>query len=138
MTRLMAHEGRCRIEAIEIDGRPVAMGILLTTGGRAHFWKTAFDESVSRHSPGVQLVRELTETLCIDPDVAETDSCALPDHSMIDRLWPERLALVDLMIGVAPASHRPFDTAARLEVMRRRARDMLKAIMARTRGRAAA
>ena len=37
MTRLMAHEGKCRIDSLEIDGRPVAMGIVITVGDRAHF-----------------------------------------------------------------------------------------------------
>ena len=29
------------------------------------------------------------------------DSCATPDHPMIDHLWRDRLAMADLMIALA-------------------------------------
>ncbi len=117
MTRLMAFEGKCRIDAIEIDGRAVAMGIILTVHGRAHFWKTAFDETYAIRSPGVQFALDLTEAQLADEAVTLTDSCAVPDHPMIDRLWPERMQVADLFFDLKPASSLGFRRAVALEAL---------------------
>jgi hypothetical protein len=62
---------------------------------------------------------ELTEVLLADDTVAFADSCATADHSMIDHLWRERLAMADLMIGLRPGAR--FAIACHLESARRRA-----------------
>lgn len=126
MTRLMAHEGKCRIDSLEVDGRPVAMGIVITVRGRAHFWKTAFDEGYAPLSPGVQLALEITDTQLADAGVTMTDSCAAPDHPMIDRLWPDRLALVDCLIGLHPDEPRRFARVYAIERAGRAARRAAK------------
>ena len=135
MTRLMAEEGKCRIESLEIDGRPVAMGIVVTAHGRAHFWKTAFDERYAALSPGVQLALEITETQLADASVLATDSCAAPNHPMIDRLWPDRMSLVDVMVDLhpdEPASFRAVYTVERLAIATRaQAKALVNSLRAR-------
>jgi CelD/BcsL family acetyltransferase involved in cellulose biosynthesis len=126
MTRLMAHEGRCRIDSIEIDGRPVAMGIILRVGDRASFWKTAFDETYAPLSPGVQFAIEMTQVQLADASLVSTDSCAIANHPMIDRLWPERLAMTDVVLAVEPTATRRFARCVRLETLRRAARQAVK------------
>ena len=91
----------------------------LQSGGGAWCWKIAYDESLARFSPGVQAMMELTEALLADDAVAFANSCATPDHPMIDHLWRERLAMTDLMIGLKPDTE--FAVACRLESARRRA-----------------
>ena len=49
--------------------------------------------SLSRASPGVQLLLDVTQTLLADAGIARANSCATPDHPMIDHVWRERLAL---------------------------------------------
>jgi hypothetical protein len=92
---------------------------VLRSGDAAWFWKIAHDETLARSSPGVQIALEVTETLLEDASVARADSCATPDHSMIDRLWRERLALADFLI--APNAKRPvrFALISGLEHTRR-------------------
>ncbi len=133
MTALMARDGRCRIDAIEIDGRPVAMGIILTTGDRAHFWKTTFDERHAPLSPGVQFALELTDALRADLSLGLVDSCAVPDHPMIDRLWTGRLAICDLLVAIDPARPARFRRAVWIERARDRARRAAKALRDRLR-----
>ena len=99
MTRLLAHEGKCWVDSIEIDGAPVAVGIVLFSGENAFFWKIAYDEALSAYSPGVHLTIELTHRLAAESGVRLIDSCAIPDHPMIDRLWPDRMQVADLLIG---------------------------------------
>ena len=128
MTRLMAHEGKCRIDSIEIDGKPVAMGIIIAAGGRAHFWKTAFDEAFAPLSPGVQFTMELTQAQLNDPSVVSTDSCAIANHPMIDRLWPDRMTITDVVIGLRPGETGRFARSLGIERLRRAVRHRAKTL----------
>ena len=127
MTAALAAEGRCRIDALEMDGQAIAMGIVLTSGDRAHFWKTAFDEGLASLSPGVQFAVDLAEAQLGEDDVALTDSCAIPDHPMIDRLWPDRLSIADVAIAVERRRTTLFALTVAAERLRRRARAFVKA-----------
>ena len=62
---------------------------------------------------------DLTGALLADDTVTFADSCATPDHPMIDHLWRDRLAMTDLMIGLKPGTG--FAVACRLESARRHA-----------------
>ena len=128
MTRVMALEGKCRVDSLEIDNVPVAMGIILTARGRAHFWKTAYDERFAAYSPGVQFANKLTHIQLADRSVATTDSCAQPDHPMIDRIWPSRMPIADLMIGITPNLAR-FERAWCFETCYRSARAAAKSLV---------
>ena len=131
MSALMARDGRCRIDAIEVDGRAVAMGIILTHGDRAHFWKTTFDERYASLSPGVQFAGDLTDALRAEPTIAAVDSCAVADHPMIDRLWPDRLAICDLLIAVDAARPARWRRAVWIERARRWVRRTAKTLVAK-------
>lgn len=100
MTRQAARTGNCRIDALEIDDQPVAMAIVLQGGSRSWLWKIAYDETHARLSPGVHLIRTLTRQQTVNPVIAATDSCAVENHPMINRLWPDRIAIADLAVSV--------------------------------------
>ena len=126
MTRLMAENGQCRIDALEIGDRAAAMGIVLGCGPHAYFWKTTFDEELASLSPGVQFAIDLTEAQLGDSAVAMTDSCAIPDHPMIDKLWPDRLQVVDLAIALRHDAPRALRATLAVERARRRLRAWAK------------
>jgi len=94
----LAAEGKARIDLLTLDEKPLAAAITLFSGGRAWFWKTAYDEDYARFSPGVQLALDLTEELGGDAKISLVDSCAVAGHPMIDHLWSERLAIADWMM----------------------------------------
>ena len=121
MTRMLARGGQCRIDSLEIDGRPIAMGITIISGKSAALWKIAYDETYAAYSPGVQFTLEFTRRQLADTAIAYTDSCAIPDHPMIDKIWPERMPVVDLFISIAPDRAKAFHTAGEREALRRRA-----------------
>lgn len=99
MTRQFAQTESCRVDALEVDGKPVAMGIILCAGRSAYYWKTTYNEAYSRYSPGVLFTIEMTQKL-IEAGIHDIiDSCAIPNHPMIDQLWPERIAIGDLFIA---------------------------------------
>jgi len=113
----LARDGQARVARLVHDGHAIAAGVLLQSGAGAWFWKIAYDETAARASPGVQLTLDLTDTILRDPGIAWCDSCATPDHAMIDRLWRERRPMVDRLIALAPGFG--FMVACRLEGMRR-------------------
>lgn len=125
-TRLLAREGKCHIHSLELEGRPIAMGIVIKSRGRAYFWKIAYDETLRSQAPGIQLAYALTKTQTAQRDLDMTDSCAIAHHPMIDRVWPDRLAIGDLMIQTRPDRADGFSKVCGREELRRKIRSLVK------------
>lgn len=118
------------IAELTLDDRLLASGIVMRQGDRAFFFKIAYDETMSRFSPGVQLTVELTRLFAADPTLALVDSTADAGHPMIDHVWRERLAVGDLLIPTKP--NDPIATAIIAVMAARRAmRSRLKALVHR-------
>jgi CelD/BcsL family acetyltransferase involved in cellulose biosynthesis len=127
----LARRGEATIAELTLDGRIVASVIALRSADRVWSWKMAYDEGMARFSPGLQTMTEVTAALLADETIRFVDSCAVPDHPLMDHLWRDRLAMADVMIGLGPGAN--FTRAYRLESMRRdviamarRARDVLR------------
>lgn len=120
--------GALQILELTLGGTTVAAGLVLRQGDRAYFFKIAYDESLARCSPGVQLTLELTKRLADDPAIKLVDSTAAAGHPMIDHVWRERLAIGDLLIPTRRGN--PAGPAlAKLIMARRRARDEAKRLV---------
>lgn len=132
-TRLGRRE-QCEIHELCLDGRTIAAFVLLLAGPRGWLWKGAYDEAYARYSPGqlltVDLIREVLDS---HPGIF-IDSCATPDHPMIDHVFRERLALADVLIDTRPETGHAFAIAVMLETWRRdgrrRAREALNRVRA--------
>ena len=83
---------------LRLDGKPIASKLSFVSCDHAKqrvgfACKIAYRESLAKFSPGVLLeletIRHLHETNMCD----RIDSCAAPDHPMIDRLWSERVQM---------------------------------------------
>lgn len=98
---LVGAAGHNRLErlSLTLDGTPIAMLATFLTPPGAYSFKTAFDEGYARFSPGVLLQCE-NLALAGDPDIAWIDSCAAPDHAMIDHLWRERRLIAHHSIAI--------------------------------------
>lgn len=94
-----AERGRLERAALTLDGRPIAMLATFITPPGAFSYKTTFDETYARFSPGVLLQRD---NLCLPEHrgVAWRDSCASADHPMIDHIWRERRQVSRLSIAI--------------------------------------
>jgi CelD/BcsL family acetyltransferase involved in cellulose biosynthesis len=134
MTRLLAREGKCRIDALTLGGKPIAMGIVLMSGADAYLWKIAYNEIYSQMSPGVQFMLEFSRRQASHPDVALTDSCAIPNHPMVNRIWPERLPIVDLLVATSRERAGAFRSIASREIIRRKLRATAKRAWYRFKG----
>lgn len=123
--------GRLRFWKLSLDTRPTAMMFAMVDGDMAWLGKIAFDESLARYSPGVLLVLDATRDLLGDPGIRLVDSCAVPDHPMIDHLWRDRLPFCDVMVGHPGMSPAAFATIFNAERLRRTSRGLLKGIYQR-------
>ena len=132
-TRLLAREGKCRVARLTLAGRPLAMGVVIESRGRAYFWKIAFDEQFRAQAPGIHLLYELTRALSVRADIDMTDSCAIANHPMIDRFWPDRVAICDVAVQTRGAVG--FDAARRFDTLRRGLRASAKRVFLRLLGR---
>lgn len=102
----LAEIDAARIHTIDLDGRAIATMVVLMMNGEAYTWKTAFDEAYARYSPGKLLVAQLTDWHLDDANIVRTDSCAVPDHPIMSRLWEERETMGTLIVGLKPNSDR--------------------------------
>jgi CelD/BcsL family acetyltransferase involved in cellulose biosynthesis len=109
MLSAMGEEGKLRIDTLALDGALVAAGLLLVSAARAFYWKTAYDEAFAAYSPGALLTLDLSRRAQASLAVTAIDSCAIENHPMIDRLWPDRLTLVDCAVALRP------DTGSRVK-----------------------
>lgn len=100
-----AAAGRLERLALYLDDRPIAMLANFLTPPGAYSFKTAFDESYSRYSPGVLLQRENLDILASDR-IEWCDSCAAADHPMIERIWREKRSVVRVSIAIGGTLRR--------------------------------
>ncbi len=129
MAEGLARSGKLRVESLDLDGKAVAMGLIIEDAAATYFWKTTYDEAHAALSPGVLFVRELTNRLAAGRASVKIDSCAMPDHPMIDRLWPKRITLLDLGIAVVPGLRPRLAFAA--EALHRFCRQAAKGLLLR-------
>jgi CelD/BcsL family acetyltransferase involved in cellulose biosynthesis len=123
----LGRDGRFRIYWLSLDGRMIAGNIVLLDGrGGAWFWKTAYDEDFAAMSPGVLLTMDMTDRMLKDSGVSKVDSCAVPNHPMIDHLWRGRLRIVDAMIGLNPDVGLVYDAVLKVERLRHMVKETVK------------
>ncbi len=108
----LAQRDMCRVHMLTLDGKIIACLVVFIENGCAYTWKTAFDEAYSAYSPGTLLMIEVTGTHLDDPNIMLTDSCAIPNHPVMDRLWAERRPMGTLVIGLTAGADRAARQAA--------------------------
>ncbi|MEJ0050565.1 MAG: GNAT family N-acetyltransferase [Methylovirgula sp.] len=129
MAESFARDGKLQIESLDLDGKAVAMGLLIEDAGAGYFWKIAYDEAYAAQSPGILLVRELTGRLSAHRTLRAIDSCAAAEHPMIDHIWPERITILDVGINLADDPRGRIAIAA--ESLRRSLRKSAKRLLRR-------
>lgn len=94
-----AHKrGRLMMMSLRLDGQPLAHKCNLLAEQGGFCFKIAYDEAYSTYSPGVLLELEHIRRLH-RAGLTWMDSCAAPNHAMINRLWPHRRVLQRLVIA---------------------------------------
>jgi CelD/BcsL family acetyltransferase involved in cellulose biosynthesis len=123
----------CRADVLSLDDRPIAISLAFVSGGTAYMFKTAYDEALRRHAPGVLLEDEIVR-LRRETGFAECLNSATLPGSVMETLYPHREAMGDLLIATdASVSAEAFARLARREALRRGALERLKGIYGRLR-----
>jgi len=130
----LSEQDMCRIHALTVDGRPIACLIVLVEAGVAYTWKTAYDEAFAQFSPGTLLLIEVTGQHLDDPNIMITDSCAVPDHPVMSRVWSERKPIGTLVVGLTPEADRATRQAASQLHLYRETRNMARILRNRVKG----
>ncbi len=96
---LGAHKnGELHCAELTLDGAPIAMLASFRSGGGVYTFKIAFDEDHSKYSPGTLLMLKAAGAFLGDARVEWVDSCAMPDHPMIDHIWAQRRAMRSVLV----------------------------------------
>lgn len=129
--------GDAELLVMLLDGRPIAMKLNLHAAPGSFAFKIAFDQELSRYSPGVLLELFNLESVLDRPEgPAWMDSCADPDHPMIDKLWSERRTIARLnLASTSPGARLALQLAGRLADMETRLRAQWAALPDETRTR---
>lgn len=131
--RDMAETGRVRIDRLTVDDIPVAMMIMLRDGHRAWSWKVAYDEKLSRFSPGAQVTRYAMRQDLAEPELAEADSLAVPDHPMITPLWRGQVPYTTVLLARGAFAGARLSLADADHAMTRGLRTLAKSALRRAR-----
>ena len=122
------HSGALRFWQLTFNGQAIASLFGMVEGEQGWIVKIAHDEAFAKYSPGVLLILSVTEALFAEGKVKLVDSCAIPGHPMIDRIWRDRLHFADVLVAPASVSAMRFKAlGARLD-LQRQFRDLAKRV----------
>jgi CelD/BcsL family acetyltransferase involved in cellulose biosynthesis len=103
-SRAAARRGRLMMLGLRLAGRWIALKCNFLSGEGSFAFKIAYDEDYAKFSPGTLLELENVRRFHARPELRWMDSCADPDHFMINRLWLDRRGLADLVTATGRAS----------------------------------
>lgn len=112
--------GQGAFTAVLLAGeRPVAAGLFLRDEGDVRFWKTAYDETLARSSPGVVFDLMLTEWLYAQAWFERLDAGHDDSVDPATLIWSERQLMATVVIDLAPGSLKARGVAAWLRMRQR-------------------
>ncbi len=92
-----------RADALTLDGRPVAVSLALVGKGTATLLKTAYDEALRSHAPGLLLEDEIMRA-CHATGFADRLDSATLDGSALESLYRDRTPVAEI-IALPPGNH---------------------------------
>ncbi|MCJ2086536.1 GNAT family N-acetyltransferase [Methylobacterium sp. E-005] len=119
-----------RADALTLDGRPIAVSLALIGGGTATLLKTAYDEDLRSHAPGLLLEAEIVRA-CHATGFADRLDAATLDGSALESLYRDRTAIAEI-IALPPGGHAlSLERRIRLARFEREARATAKRALRR-------
>jgi hypothetical protein len=97
-------EGNAFALTLRLDDRAIASSLFVKSGGDVVFWKTAYDESLAKYSPGVVLDLFVTEWLYAQPWFETMDTGHDDSVDPAREIWSERRKMATVVIDMKPGS----------------------------------
>ncbi|MFD0934556.1 GNAT family N-acetyltransferase, partial [Methylobacterium trifolii] len=119
-----------RADALTLDGRPVAISLALTGNGTATLLKTAFDEGLRTHAPGLLLEAEIVRA-CHETAFADRLDSATLAGSVLEGLYRERETIAEVVALPPGAGALSLDRRIRLAHFEHRARETARRALKR-------
>ncbi|MFY9289415.1 MAG: GNAT family N-acetyltransferase [Methylorubrum rhodinum] len=120
-----------RADSLCLDGRTIAASLALVSGRTAYLLKTAYDESLRAHAPGLVLEDEIIRALHDTTFADRLDSATLPG-SPLEGLFPERVRIAEILaLPPGGGSLLPLERRADLARFEHRARAEVKRLIGR-------
>lgn len=95
---------RLFMTSLRLNGKPLAMNCDFLGGGGCFSFKTAYDEEFAKYTPGILLELANVARFHECANVQWVDSCADPNHTVVNRIWNSRLALQSVWISTGHLS----------------------------------
>lgn len=128
MVAALAERGDASVALLRVDGRAIAVQVLMYCGATAYTWKTAFSPDYAKYSPGMLLIDRITDDLLASAEIGAIDSCSY-EGSFMTQLWAGRRRMADLLVDVGPGRSLAFS----LEAARQRGYGQLRRLRDRVR-----
>ncbi len=135
MAAAMHRRGALRFWRIRLDGKTLGTLFATLEGSQAWLGKIAYDQGFGRFSPGVMVIFDATESLFAEPGLKRVDSCAIPDHPMINNIWRDRLDVADVLVAGPGIGSLQFNATAAAENLRHTLRNTARDALLRLKGR---
>jgi hypothetical protein len=126
LVELLIAQDALLIDALLLDGKPIAMGLIVESAGRRHFLKIAYDETQGRHSPGRALTIAMLQADFREGPPAFFDSGAGDGVDAGTYVWGERRQMANAIVTVGGAipSRAHLAAGARMWLRRLRSRTL--------------
>ena len=105
-----------RADALNLDGRPIAVSLALVGEGTATLLKTAYDEAFRAHAPGLLLEAEIV-LACHETAFADRLDSATLAGSALENLYRDRATVAEV-IALPPGAGRGLSLERRLRLAR--------------------
>lgn len=103
----------CRADMLTLNGEPIAVSLMVIAGGTGFTVKCTFDEAYRSLGVGLLLEVEVIRSF-LDGDWAQRLDAATAGSHVIDKLWPGRIEVADVMFAFGASGAR-----LRLQALRR-------------------
>jgi hypothetical protein len=95
---------RAFVATLSTGERIIAAGLFLRSGGEVTFWKTAYDETLAKESPGVIFDTMLTEHFYQQPWFTLLDSASDDTVDPAGLIWKQRRKMARVVVDLNPGS----------------------------------
>lgn len=115
-------------DVLSLNGKAIAVSANVVSAGWFFGFKSAFDETLKKHSPGTALHYLGTRAILEDRSIVGADSTCVPGHPL-ESVWRDRVSFATTLRSIgAPVSSSRLKYIVQTEAMRGSAKSTVKTI----------